>query len=145
MTKLSDIVQIQTGVYMQPDAEGNAVYIQVKDVDESGTLLGGMKPQIFLNEKQSHHILEPGDVLFAAKGDKNIATVFKGLPFPAVASSSFFVIKFSSKVLPEYLAWFLNLPLNQKKLKAEAKGTSIPSISLKTLEELQVKIVTKKN
>ena len=41
-------------------------------------------------------------------------------------------------MLPEYLAWFINHPTNLKKLKFEAKGSSIPSISIKTLGGLEI-------
>jgi hypothetical protein len=54
-------------------------------------------------------MLKDGDVLFAAKGTKNFAAVFENHNEPSVASTSFFVIRpTDKKVLPQYLAWFLN-------------------------------------
>jgi restriction endonuclease S subunit len=43
-------------------------------------------------------------------------------------------------VLPEYLSWFLNNPNTQISLKAQAMGTSIPSISKSVLEQLEIPI-----
>jgi len=96
-------------------------------------------------------LLRQGDVLFASKGTKNFAALFESLPIgqagkkqPAVASTSFFVIRmqenFSNKILPEFLVWLINHPTAQKFLKGKAIGTSIVSISKSVLEELEIPI-----
>jgi len=43
-------------------------------------------------------------------------------------------------VLPRFLAWFLNNPTTQTLLKAQAIGTSIPSISKQVLENLEIPV-----
>ena len=40
--------------------------------------------------------------------------------------------------MPEYVKWFLNQPDTIQRLKSEAKGTSIPSISKKSLEKIEI-------
>ena len=91
-------------------------------------------------------MLEPGDVLFASKGTKNFAAIYEHKNIPAVASTSFFVIRikddFKEKVLPEYLRWFMNQPLSQKFLQGKAIGTSIASISKSVLSELEILLPT---
>lgn len=141
MPVLKDIVRIQTGVYLKPDRFGNALYLQVKHFDDKGELTGFLQPDIFIDQRLSHHILQEGDVLFAAKGDKNVATVYREAYGVAVASSSFFVLRKSNQILPEYLSWFINHPASQKKLKAEAMGSAIPSISMKTIGNLEIKLL----
>ncbi len=85
------------------------------------------------------HLLQDGDVLFAAKGTKNFAAVFENHNDPSVASTSFFVLRPTDKnVLPQYLAWFLNSHPVQKLLKGQAIGTSIPSISKQVLDNLEI-------
>ena len=87
------------------------------------------------------HLLIDGDVLFAAKGTKNFAAVFENHNEPSVASTSFFVIRpTNEKVLPQYLAWFLNNHTTQTLLKSQAIGTSIPSISKQVLENLEITV-----
>jgi restriction endonuclease S subunit len=59
----------------------------------------------------------------------------------AVASSAFFVIKINSnKVLPDFIAWFLNLPDTLSLLRSLSVGTSIPSITKVMLEELSLNL-----
>ena len=74
-------------------------------------------------------MLRHGDVLFAAKGTKNFAAWFEKTNQPAVASTSFFVIRvqenFSNKFLREFLVWLINHPTSQKFLKGNAIGSSI--------------------
>jgi restriction endonuclease S subunit len=48
--------------------------------------------------------------------------------------------EWTSSVLSDYLIWFFNHPDTQQKLKREAKGTALPSISIQTLHQLQIDI-----
>ncbi|NUN08653.1 MAG: restriction endonuclease subunit S [Ignavibacteriaceae bacterium] len=140
MPALKDIVRIQTGIYLKPNQFGNTVYIQLKDFNERGQLITHLIPEISITDRLSHHLLNAGDILFAAKGDKNLAAIYRDEYPSAVASSSFFVLKPTKEILPDFLVWFLNHPDSQKKLKSEAKGSSIASISMKALGNLEVKI-----
>ena len=136
---LKDIAEIQTGVFAKPNVDGDVVCLQANDFDESGNHLGFWTPTISGDNLHSKHFLNQGDVLFAAKGNKNFAAVrSNSLPL-AVASTSFFVIRLrSTDILPEYLKWYLNNHDTLNKLKSEAKGTSIPSISKKSLEQIEI-------
>ena len=90
------------------------------------------------------HLLNHGDILFAAKGSKNFAALYESKNQPAVASTSFFVIrlgdKFRNKILPDFLVWLINHPHSQKFLKGKAIGTSMVSISKSVLEDLEIYI-----
>ncbi|MDY0102561.1 MAG: restriction endonuclease subunit S, partial [Lentimicrobium sp.] len=104
-------------------------------------LLGELHPDLLANSISEKHFLKDGDVLFAAKGTKNFATVYESQNPAAVASTSFFVLRLSNnKILPEYLSWFLNHPETQKLIKDKARGTAIPSIRKSVLEELEISI-----
>lgn len=94
-----------------------------------------------LDSKIEKHLLKKGDVLFAAKGSKNFAAWYDNDKIPAVASTSFFVIRLiDQNVLPGYLTWFLNHPDTQILLKGQARGSSIASISKAVLSELEISI-----
>jgi len=138
MPTLSTISSIRTGVFLQPGVKGDAHYLQIKDFNNRGEFKGEAVTGIQLDAKLEHHLLVPGDILFAAKGSKNFAAVYSGFGYPALASSAFFVIRQVTGYLPEYLAWFINHPRIQKALKLEAKGSAIHSISLRALESLEV-------
>lgn len=139
--RIGDIAKIKTGVYLKPTAQGELVYLQAKHFNEEGELSSELFPDIEWQEVSENHHLKPGDVLFAAKGFKNFATVYEQRNLPAVASTSFFVISITKNhIVPEFLAWFLNDSDTQFFLKGRAKGTSIPSISKETLEALEIPI-----
>lgn len=140
-TDIKHIANIQTGLFAKPVAKGDIVYLQAKHFDENGHLATVLHPDLKSDNIITRHILKSGDILFAAKGTKNFATVFESHNPTSVASTSFFVIRLKeSEILPSYLAWYLNHPLTQRLLKDNAIGTSIPSISKVVLEELEVPV-----
>ena len=140
-TILKNIAGIQTGLFAKTVAEGDIVYLQAKHFDEQGHLVQALHPDLTTSTSNNKHLLQPGDLLFAAKGNKNFAAVYEIHNQPCIASTSFFVIRLSdSSVLPEYLAWFLNHSETQKILKAQALGSSMASISKPVLENLEILI-----
>lgn len=140
------MVSIQTGLFTKTLLDGDIAYLQSKDFDENGLLNIILEPELKADKITEKHLLKPGDVLFASKGTKNFAAVYENKNIPAVASTSFFVIRikegFKNKVLPEYLRWFMNQSISQKFLKGNAIGTSIASISKSVLSELEILIPT---
>jgi restriction endonuclease S subunit len=131
-------------LFAKPFGTGEIVYLQARHFDQNGELLATLHPDLQAEEVAEKHLLQPGDVLFAAKGTKNFAAVYEQYNPQAVASTSFFVIKlFDRNVLPHYLAWFLNSPTAQTFLKGHAIGTSLPSISKTVLEHLEIPIPEK--
>jgi hypothetical protein len=139
--KLGNIATIQTGVFAKPRATGEIAYLQAKHFDENGNLISKLHPDLLNSNVSRKHLLLHGDVLFAAKGHKNFATVYELHNLPAVASTSFFVIRLQDEnVLPGYLAWFMNQPVTQNLLKANAHGTAMASISKAVLLELEIPI-----
>jgi len=133
---LKHIAFIQTGVFAKPVKEGQIVYLQSKHFDENGILKSSLYPDL-----KSESI---SDIIFAAKGTKNFAALYESKNKPAVASTSFFVIRlnedFQDKVLPEYLTWHLNRASSQNYLKSQAVGSSIVSISKSVIDELELSI-----
>ncbi len=140
-TALKHITSIQTGVFAKPIQKGEIVYLQAKHFDENGELAEILYPDLEADSKIQKHLLKKGDVLFAAKGTKNFAAWYENEATPAVASTSFFVIRLhDTNILPGYLTWFLNHPSTQALLKGQARGSSIASISKAVLSELEIPI-----
>jgi len=138
---IKDFTHIQTGLFAKPSGIGELVYLQAKHFDEYGHLQSVLHPDLVSEGIPEKHLLKNGDVLFAAKGTKNFAVVFENHNEPSVASTSFFVIiPADEKVLPQYLAWFLNNQSTQTLLKGQAIGTSMASISKQVLENLEVTV-----
>ncbi len=140
-TLVKQIAHIQTGLFAKPAGVGELVYLQSRHFDEQGRLLATLHSDLPAEDISPKHLLQPGDVLFAAKGTKNFATVYEAQNPPAVASTSFFVLRLQDKsILPDYFAWYLNSIKAQQELKAQAIGTGIPSISKQVLETLELQI-----
>lgn len=138
---IKDITNIQTGLFAKPAGIGEVVYLQSKYFNESGQLTSVLYPDLKSEGISDKHKLKDGDVLFAAKGTKNFAVVYIKQNTPAVASTSFFIVRLKNEeVLPQFLAWFLNNHTTQTLLKGQAIGTSIPSISKQVLENLEITI-----
>lgn len=140
---LKHICSIQTGVFAKPNIDGDVLYLQAKHFSETGQLNTILHPDLMSDTVSAKHLLNKGDVIFAAKGTKNFAAVYD-LDIPAMASTSFFVIKinenYKHKIISEYLAWWMNQPFSQTVLKTKATGTSIVSISKAMLEEFEIAI-----
>jgi restriction endonuclease S subunit len=141
---LQDIATIHTGMYSKFGQSGSAVYLQVNFFNEHGDLEKHIKPNLVLDKKSAHHLLQDGDVLFAAKGAKNFAAVYETHNGPCVASSTFLVIRIKPEVKheiqPKFLAWYINHPNTQQWLKSKAIGSSLPSISKGALMEMEIMI-----
>jgi restriction endonuclease S subunit len=145
--KLALVATIQTGIYTKTVQEGDAIYLQSRHLNELGQIDQGLTPDLYLDEKIEKYSLREGDVLFPAKGTRNVSGVYQTRMGRAVASTSLFVIRIKNELLddirPEYLSWFLNHPRTQEFLKAQAKGASPPSISIRTLYDLNIQIPTR--
>lgn len=142
--KVKEICSVSSGVYSQSGQLGNAIYLQANYFDEYGNMEEYIKPNLVLDDKTRKHLLDEGDVLFAAKGMNNFAVSVKNKMGACVASSTFLVLRikeeFRKLILPEYLVWFLNHPNTQVNLKAKAIGTGLPSISKKALEKIEIEV-----
>lgn len=141
-TTLKHIANIQTGIYAHPVTSGKIVYLQVKHFSENGQLNDIIKPDLPLNNQTEKHLLNDGDVLFAAKGTNNFAVQYENKNGNCVASSTFLVIRFKEEfrkiVFPKYLCWYINHSKTQEWIKAKARGSSIPSVSKMDLQELEL-------
>jgi len=128
--KIENIADIQSGLYLKTEPDGDVIYLQIKDFDSNGRLIFDPEPLVKDNGKLSNHLLFEGDLLFAAKGTSNFCTVYKKNMGKAVATSSFFVLRIiEPHIRPDFLCWLLNTPYILKILKSCAVGSSIPSIT----------------
>lgn len=141
--QLSELASIRAGYQtrtgIKPVAEGSHFLVQLRDFSPDRATIdtaGLVRVSGPVGEGQD---LREGDVLFLAKGAKNFAYVPASLPGPALAASYFFIIRPRSEVLPEYLAWFLNLDSTRRHLaKRAGSGIHMPVVRRDVLEELEI-------
>ena len=143
MIKLKDIATIHTGVYLKSTPSPDTCYLQVNDFDEDGSIRLTVRPTTTVSPKAARHLLTESDLLLAAKGDKNFCAIAPTRIGPCVASPSFLVIRIDdpAHILPEYLCGFLNMPATRQLLTAQAKGSSIASLSKTDIEELEIPLL----
>lgn len=53
------------------------------------------------------YLLQPGDILFMSRGANNYTVLLESFPQPAIAPSTFYVLRPRKGVDPAYLAWCL--------------------------------------
>ncbi len=142
--KLKEVADISTGYSFRSkikhDPEGDTKVIQMSDVDKyRGIIPEGLQSISGFEPRKDRYFLDPGDVIMISKGyNINAFVVPTGLG-KVVAVNSFLVMKVkSSKILPEYLAWFLNSKRTQHFFQAVAAGTNIPNLSIRALEGLDI-------
>ncbi len=142
--KLHEIAILTSGVYAKPDYSPDTLYLQSVHFDEFGQLDPLVKPQLNGDGKTAKHLLQEGDILFVAKGTNNMGVVYQTRFGKAVASSSFIVVRITQQsrgvIRPEYLAWFLSNTPAIRDFHRKQLGTTIPSISIKKLSEIEVQV-----
>jgi restriction endonuclease S subunit len=139
---LKQLASIRSGIFLKPQENGDLVYMQAKYFDSEGELSAVIYPDIKSQDVSEKHLLKAGEILFSAKGWKNFGAVYRTEYPVAVASTSFLVISLETEeVIPDYIALILNSPQSQEAFKGMSKGTSIPSITKKLLEEFEISVL----
>lgn len=141
---ISEFASLRSGHYSKPLESGEILYVQARHFSADGSFDGSVKSFIGHEEAGPARVLIDKDVLFASKGSRNFAAVYDSSNGPAVASTSFIVITVKSQyrdfVIPEYLAWFINHPQTQHRLRSVKGGTFIPSITMKGFSGFEIEI-----
>lgn len=141
---LSDLADLQAGYPFRGSvpvvADGNAFAVQMRDVNaDEGVMWDGLA-RTQVQSRRSGQWLQPGDILFVARGARTYAVCIADVPVPAVCSQVFFHlrVKNSAQVLPAFLAWQINRSPAQRYLASNAEGTDQLSIRRAVLENLPI-------
>lgn len=143
---LSDVAHIQSGHPFRgsvpPITGGNAYALQMRDISlDDGVAWNGLI-QTQIDGRKTPEWLQPGDVVFVARGTRNFAVSLQDVPRPAVCSQYFFLlrVKPSSGLLPDFLAWQINSAPAQRYLASNAEGSDQLSIRRGVLENLPIAV-----
>jgi hypothetical protein len=97
----------------------------------------------------SRYRIQPGDLLFVSRGTTNIAVplvepFIRPMPFDwdtLIPAYVFYILRPDrQRVLPEYLAWFINQPPSQAFLARHSRGTLVKLLPKGVFEELEVPV-----
>jgi restriction endonuclease S subunit len=142
---LADVADVFTGYPFRgkvyPEEGGDLAVVQIKDVDAAAGLR--LEDLIMLRAeggKYDRYLLSTGDVLFQSRGSRHpVAVVRDGMH--GIAALGLHVIRPNKKhIRPEYLAWFMNHPKTQAKLKDTARGSYIPFVAKGDLAAFSIPI-----
>jgi len=144
------LTTLLTGIYtgfsfrsgVKDEPGGDLSVIQMKDLENDYSSINPHLTRIRSGKINRHRVyLEKGDVLFVAKGSNNFAIEYRLDLARAIASSAFFVLRPDyAKIVPAYLAWYINQPPAQQFLKTNMAGTYVPNINKSTLEDIVIAV-----
>ena len=126
---------------VENEVGGDLSVIQMKDLYDNYASIKSDLTKVNSEKIGSKFFLQKGDVLFIAKGSNNFAIEYNLELYKAIAASAFFILRPNrSKVVPAYLAWYINQAHVQKYLKENMAGTYIPNINKSTIEGIMVSL-----
>lgn len=146
ITNLQDVATIMAGHPIRDAVRdvpgGDIAVVQIKNVDADTGVNWPAVTRTVLTSRREPDWLKPGDILFSARGQRNVAVCLDKPPARAVCSPLFFLIRVDKGVLvsPNFLAWQMNQPDAQRYFAQSATGSYITSIRRQVLEALPVLI-----
>ena len=143
--KLKKIAKIQSGYIsrgkIDPREDGTCLLLQAKDVDADRLSYRTDAFVRFLPGPSGKvRFLEPGDILFMARGARNFSVMINELPDSVLAAACFFVVHtIHSEILPEYLCWYLNQsPVEEYLKRFSGRGVHMPVVRRAVLESIDI-------
>lgn len=146
MIPLGVVAEVSTGYpfrkKVEPEQGGDVVLVQLKDIDGAeGACASGTIALRNEGGKYQRYLLQAGDLLFQSRGSRHPVAVV-GTDIRGIAATGLHTIRpRHGRVLPEYLAWWLNHPVSQEVLVSKvARGQYIPFVSKADLLEFLVPV-----
>lgn len=130
---LGDVAEIRAGHPFRgkiPEiAGGDAYVVQIRDIDENGLISWDTLIATEIKGRKSPDWLQQGDILFTARGYRNIAAFVDYPPANTLSAPHYFVIRVHNKnILPEFVTWQLNQIPAQKYFTKSSQGTVVANI-----------------
>ncbi|MBL7002489.1 MAG: hypothetical protein ISR69_00505 [Gammaproteobacteria bacterium] len=112
--KLHEIARIEAGHPFRGSIteaiNGDCQVIQIRNINTDGKVNWNDLVSTQITGRRKPEWLEEGNIIFAARGPKNLATCMPKLDRPIVCAQHFFKITLldSDNALPDFIAWQLN-------------------------------------
>ncbi|MGL4369335.1 MAG: restriction endonuclease subunit S [Spirochaetota bacterium] len=142
--KLSEAAFIRQGYQfrskIESSPEGEISVVQMADIKSGKTINWDSVQYVSDKQIKPDHYLNPGDIIFCARGLNNYSLVLKeDLRERTVAVSQFLVIDTDkTKLLPSYLAWYLSQNEAIEYLRSNTLMSTVPLINRRTLDEMPI-------
>ena len=141
---LKDIADIRTGysfrAKLEPDSEGNILVVQLKELSDKNTIDISTAVKINMQNVSENYLLQKGDLVFRSRGMDSTAAIMDISADDVILSAPFQRIRLqdTSKIIPEYLLWYINSKDAQSYFSTNKTGTSVSMISTAVLADLPV-------
>lgn len=144
MFQVADLATIRSGSPFRErivhEPGGRFRVVQGKDIGSDGTL--GLDAMVRLSEvpgKGMPDVLRAGEVALQTRGLSYRAAVVPQSDIPMVAAGSLYVLApDASRIDPEFLVFYLNLPGTQATLRQLATGSTILNLRRSAVEHLEM-------
>ena len=137
--QLGKICDIRFGIAEQSSDDGEIAYVQISQFNDQGIRNDEKLSYLKTSKKIQAHLLQDGDLLFAGKGNKLFAWAYTDEMGPAIASSSFFILRPLTKSIDvKYMEAYLNSPQAKLLFLQIGAGTNIFSIRKSELAAFQI-------
>jgi len=142
---LRDVARVQAGYLcrtrVEPAPGGTHRLLQSRDLSGDGQIDPTSLVTFHPERKPDLYRVSEGDILILARGQEHRAHLVRSDLSDTLASSVFHIIRPArDAVLPGYLAWWLNQPDVQAKIKAGSRGTGIGYVSRQYMEQVPVMV-----
>lgn len=119
--------------------QGNGYVIQTRDQSADGQIDWNKLVLTQVIGRSEPDWLRVSDIIFAARGARNLASVVPDISKPIVCSPHYFQIRVNSKsLLPEFLGWQLNQAEAQRYFQQSAEGSAQVSIRRNVLDKTPI-------
>jgi hypothetical protein len=138
-------IEVRPGYTIRTTEKGLLLFpyrlLQIKDITKDGRIDPSDVRTVSLPKVSDRYLVQVGDVVLSGRGQRNQAAVYKGGFEELVPGAQLWVIRVRpDRMLPAYLAWYLNQPKAQQYLSGETHGTYIPMIHKEAVMNLEVPV-----
>ncbi|WP_211777391.1 restriction endonuclease subunit S [Klebsiella sp. 54] len=142
--KIGDLADIRSGYTfrgaVKPASDGNVRILQIKDLELDWQRDYEALPAISWEQRAEPPFLRQGEIVVAARGNRNVAVVYSS-DIPVVATSQFLIVTLrreEHEIVPEYLCWVLNHPMTQQMFNRS--GTNIQLVTKAALLDVEIPV-----
>lgn len=142
---VGDVAEVRMGYHfrgrVQEEPGGNALVLQIRDVDEEGRFDPGALTAAEIPNLRNHS-LSAGDVVFLARGVRRYAFRFEENRHTNIVPAGYFMVLrvTEERLRPGYLAWAINQNPFQAQVDAASSGTAVPQITKANLTRLTIDV-----
>lgn len=143
--RISEVTNLRSGYpfrgRVEPALGGGHRVIQIRDVHEQQRLQTDQLDSVNLASNVDRYLVRIGDVLFLSRGHRQYAVPIEIELERTIASGYFYILTPDpDRLIGGYLAWYINQPVMQARLRGLARGSHMPFVAMQEFGDLQMPV-----